>query len=67
MNWYKRSLKRFKKVIRKNPNTTREEWEAFAQENCYFSSITLEAHNDVYKFEDLKKIYLEKFLGIYIW
>lgn len=55
MNWYKRSLKKFKKVIRKNPKITRDEWNEFAYKNCYFSSITLEAHNDVYNFEDLKK------------
>ena len=54
MNWYKRSIIKFKKVIKKNPKITRDEWDKFAQQNCYFSSITLEAHNDVYDFEDLK-------------
>ena len=57
MNWYKRSIKKFKKTIRKNPNITKDEWNEYAQQNCYFSSMTLEAHNDVYSFEDLKKIY----------
>ena len=58
MNYYKKSLKEFKKVIRKNKNMTREEWDKYAMENGFFSALTLEAHADVYSFEDLKKKYI---------
>lgn len=55
MNYYKKSLKEFKRKLRENKNITREEWDMYAHENCLFSSFTLEAHNNVDNFEDLKK------------
>ncbi len=67
MNIYKRSFKKFKKIVRKNPEITREEWDNYAMQNILYSSITLEAHTDTYSFADLKKIYLEKFLGLYMY
>ncbi len=58
MNFYKKSLKEFKKVIRKNKNITREEWDKYAMENGFFSAFTLEAHGDVCNFDELKKKYI---------
>lgn len=55
MNYYKKSLKEFKRKLRKNKNITREEWDKYAIENNLFSSFTLQAHNDVNNFEELKK------------
>lgn len=58
MNYYKRSLKEFKRTLKKNKKITKEEWDKYAMENNLFSSITLEAHADVYNFEHLKKMYI---------
>ena len=58
MNYYKKSLKEFKKKVKKNKTLTKEEWDKYAIDNCLFSSFTLEAHADVYKFDDLKKKYI---------
>lgn len=58
MNYYKKSLKEFKRKLKENKNITREEWDKYAYENCLFSAFTLEAHDDVYTFEDLKKKYI---------
>lgn len=58
MNYYKKSLKEFKRVLKKNKNITRDEWNKYAIENNLFSSFTLEAHADVYNFDDLKKKYI---------
>ena len=44
-------------MLKKNKNITKEEWDKYAEENCLFSSFTLEAHRDVNNFEELKKIY----------
>lgn len=55
MDIYKKSLKKFKKEVRKNPFINEQEWNDLACKNNYFSSTTLEAHNDVYNFEDLKR------------
>ena len=54
MNIYKRSFKQFKKIVRKNPTITKEEWDKFAMENVLYSFVTLEAHTDTYSFEELK-------------
>ena len=54
MKIYKRSFKEFKKIIKKNPNITKDEWDNYAAENILYSSITLEAHTDTYSFEELK-------------
>lgn len=43
---YKESLKTLKKVVRKNHNLSREEWDRFARLNNYYSSTTLEAHTN---------------------
>lgn len=58
MNYYKKSLKEFKRVLKKNKNITKEEWDKYAHENCLFSSFTLEAHADAENFEKLKKKYI---------
>lgn len=58
MNYYKKSLKEFKRKLRENKNITREEWDKYAHENCLVSAFTLEAHADVYSFDDLKKKYI---------
>lgn len=55
MNYYKKSLKEFKRKLKENKNITREEWDKYAYENCLFSAFTLEVHNNVDNFEDLKK------------
>ena len=54
MKIYKRSFKQLKKIIRKNPNITKKEWDNYAAENMLYSSITLEAHTDTYSFGELK-------------
>lgn len=56
MNYYLRSLKELKKKLKENRKLTKEEWDKYAQDNQFFSSITLEAHYDVYDFDVLKKI-----------
>ena len=43
-NYYKKSKKEFKKYIKKNPYTTREEWDEYAHKNCFFSAFTLCSH-----------------------
>ena len=34
MNYYKKSLREFKRVLKKNKNITKEEWDKYAEENC---------------------------------
>lgn len=58
MNIYKRSFKQFRKMVRKNPNITKEEWDKYAMENMLYSFITLEAHTDTYSFQELKEYFL---------
>ena len=58
MNIYKRSFKQFKKIVRKNPTITKEEWDQYAMENILYSFITLEAHTDTYSFKELKQYFL---------
>lgn len=43
-NYYKKSKKEFIKYIKKNPYTTREEWDEYAHKNCLFSALTLCSH-----------------------
>lgn len=43
-NYYKKSKKEFIKYIKKNPYTTREEWDEYAHKNCFFSVFTLCSH-----------------------
>lgn len=33
MDYYKVSLEEFKRMVRKNRNITKEEWDAYAQQN----------------------------------
>ncbi len=58
MNYYKKSLKEFKRKLKENKNITKEEWDKYAHENCLFSVFTLMAHADVERFEELKKMYI---------
>lgn len=55
MNYYLRSLREFKKKLKENSDMTKEEWDKYAHDNDFFSSMTLEAHFDVYSFEALKE------------
>lgn len=69
INYYKKSLKAFKKYIKKNPNCTKDRWDKYAQENCLFSANTLMFHifddelikylnkKDIDKFEYLKDMF----------
>lgn len=57
MNYYLKSLREFKRVLKKNKNITKEEWDKYANENIFFSSMTLQAHKDVRDFESLKRLY----------
>ncbi len=54
-NYYKESLKEFKKYIKQNPETTREQWDNYAHKNCLFSTFTLACHKDAYSFKELKE------------
>lgn len=58
MNYYKKSLKEFKRKLKENKNITKEEWDKYAEENCLFSSFTLEVHAEVSEFDELKKMYI---------
>lgn len=55
MNYYRKSKKNFKKIVKENRKISKEEWEKYAQENCLFSANTLMFHVDAKSFEDLKK------------
>lgn len=54
-NYYKNSLKAFKKILKYNKNITEEEWNNYAQENSLFSSITLISKANLKDFEELKE------------
>ncbi len=70
INYYKKSKKAFKEFVKKNPHSTKEEWEQYAQENCLFSANTLMFHlldddlikylnkKNINKFEYLKDMFL---------
>lgn len=55
INYYKKSKKEFINYIKNNPNTTREEWDKYAHNNCLFSAFTLACHKNAYSFEELKR------------
>ncbi len=57
MDYYKESLKEFKKIVRENKNITREQWDAYAQQNGLYSALTLQAHENLSSFNDLKDNY----------
>lgn len=44
INYYKKSLKEFKKYIKQKPNCTKQDWDEYAHNNCLFSAFTLECH-----------------------
>ncbi|MEI3356439.1 MAG: hypothetical protein V8R81_05265 [Clostridia bacterium] len=52
---YRKSKKKFKEYIKKNPDCTKEEWDKYAQDNRLFSSTTLAFHKNAHNFEELKK------------
>lgn len=54
-NFYKKTKKEFKRMIKKNKEITYHEWNDYAHKNNFFSSITIMAHEDVGKWEDLKR------------
>ena len=54
-NYYKKSEKKFKKMLKSNPKITIGEWNEYAHKNNYFSAFTLECHNDANSFEELKE------------
>lgn len=41
---YKRSFKKFKKVVKRNHHLTREEWDRFARLNNCYSALSMEIH-----------------------
>lgn len=58
-NYYKTSIKEFKKVIKDNKYITEEEWNNYAQKNNLFSSFTLiSKETGVKDFNELKKQHL---------
>lgn len=54
-DYYKFTLKIFKKVLKYNKSLTEQEWDKYASDNNLFSSFTLKAKNDVDNFEELKQ------------
>ena len=55
MNYYEKSIKELKKIVRQNPKITREEWDQYAHDNVFYSAITIMAHKEVENWESLKK------------
>ncbi len=41
INYFKKSLKTLKKMVKYNKNLTKREWDEFANENALFSSFTM--------------------------
>lgn len=59
INYYKKSKKEFVKFIKLNPRCTKEEWDKYAQDNCFFSANTLMfhlLHNDLIKYLNKKNM-----------
>ncbi len=54
-NYYKKTRKEFKRILKKNKNISYHEWNDYAHKNGFFSSITIMSHEDAEKWEDLKK------------
>lgn len=52
---YQRSLEELKNKLDKNPDLTEKDWNFYANKNNFFSSFTMQAHKDVYNWEQLKK------------
>lgn len=53
INYYKRSLKEFKRYVKNNPKVNRDEWDNYAHNNCLFSAFTLACHKNAYSFKEL--------------
>lgn len=53
INYYKRSLKEFKKYVKANPKVTRKQWDDYAHNNYLFSAFTLACHKEAYSFKEL--------------
>lgn len=53
INYYKRSLKEFKRYVKNNPKVNMNEWDNYAHNNCLFSAFTLACHKEVYSFKEL--------------
>ena len=54
MDMYKKSLKKFRRIVKRNHHLTREEWDRFARLNNCYSALTLEARKDI-TFEQMKE------------
>lgn len=54
MDYYKVSLEEFKRMVRKNRNITKEEWDAYAQQNGLYSALTLQIRGNLSSFKKLK-------------
>lgn len=55
INYYKATLKAFKKILKYNKDINEEEWDKYAFENDLFSSTTLKIKSNVNTFDELKK------------
>lgn len=55
INYYIKSKNALKKILKKNRNITKKEWDIYAHENGLFSANTLMFHNDIGTFEKLKE------------
>jgi len=53
-NFYKKTEKEFKRILKENRDISYHEWNDYAMQNGFFSSITIMAHEDVEKWRDLK-------------
>ena len=54
MNKYQIIEKILKEKLKENNELTEEQWDAFARQKCLLSSFTLQAHEDVMNWEELK-------------
>ena len=69
-DYFKQSQKEFIKYIKRNPFCSLEEWDSYAEENRYYTAITLMAHiftdetwelikkKDLNPFQHLKELYI---------
>lgn len=53
INYYKRSLKEFKRYVKNNSKVNMNEWDNYAHNNCLFSAFTLACHKNAYSFKEL--------------
>lgn len=57
-NYYKKTKKEFKKILKENINITYHEWNNYAYKNSFFSSITIMAHEEVESWKELKSKFM---------